>query len=277
VAQVGNLRPIENRPVKSLLALCLILQTLHAETPMERGKRIVNECLDALGGDRFQHVENREQSGRAYSFYREQLTGLSIARIYTRYYGNVTDTAHELAQRERQNFGKKEDFGNLFGEQEAWDITFRGARPLPLDRFARYKETTIRDIFYILRVRFHEPGLIFESRGAQVLQNAPVEIVDITDADNRVTTVYFHQFTKLPLRQVFYRRDPVTKYKDEEITLFSKYRDTGNGAQWPFAIERERNGEKVFEIFSDSVTVNSPKVPDSLFALPSSMKLLKPQ
>ena len=277
VGQVDNLRPIGNRPVKRILVLCLILQTLHAETPLERGKRIVNECLDALGGDRFRNVETREQSGRAYSFYREQLTGLSIAKIYTHYYNNVTDTAHELAQRERQNFGKKEDFGNLFGENEAWDLTFRGARPLPLDRFARYKESTLRDIFYILRVRFHEPGLTFESRGAEVLQNAPVEIVDVTDADNRVTTVYFHQLTKLPLRQVFYRRDPATKYKDEEITLFSKYRDTGNGAQWPFAIERERNGEKVFEIFSETVTVNSSKIPDSLFALPSSIKILKQQ
>ncbi len=285
VGQVGNLRPIGNRPVKSILArvtqsllpLCFIAQFLHAETPLEHGKRIVNDCLDALGGDRYLHMENREQSGRAYSFYREKLNGLSIAKFYTRYYGNVTDTAHELAQRERENFGKKEDYGFLFGENEAWDLTFRGARPLPTDRFARYKETTIRDIFYILRVRFHEPGLTFESRGADVLQNAPVEIVDVTDADNRVTTVYFHQLTKLPLRQVFYRRDPATKYKDEEITLFSKYRDVGNGVQWPFAIERERNGEKVFEIFADSVTINSSKTPDSLFALPSSIKLLKPE
>jgi hypothetical protein len=274
VGQVGNLRPIGNRPV---LLLFLILQGLNAETPLERGKRIVNECLDALGGDRYLQVENREESGRAYSFYREQLNGLSIAKVYTRYYNNVTDTAHELAQRERQNFGKKEDFGNLFGENEAWDITFRGARPIAQDRFARYKETTIRDIFYILRVRFHESGLTFESRGADVLQNAPVEIVDVADADNRVTTVYFHQLTKLPIRQVFYRRDPTTKFKDEEITLFSKYRDVGNGVQWPLAIERERNGEKVFEIFSDSVTINSSKIPDNLFALPSSIKLLKQQ
>jgi hypothetical protein len=264
-------------PTRLVLLLCLILQALNAETNLERGKRIVNECLDALGGDRYLHMENREQSGRAYSFYREQLTGLSIAKIYTRYNSNVTDTAHELAQRERQNFGKKEDYGNLFDEKEAWDITFRGARPLPADRFARYKETTIRDIFYILRVRFHEPGLTFESRGSEVLQNAPVEIVDVTDADNRVTTVYFHQLTKLPVRQVFYRRDPATKYKDEEITLFSKYRDVGNGVQWPFAIERERNGEKIFEIFADSVTVNNPKISNDLFVLPSSIKLLKQQ
>src|SRR5262249_1046990 len=150
----------------------------------------------------------------------------SIAKIYTRY-EPVSDTATELAVRERENFGKKEDYGVLFGAKEAWDISFRGARPLPDDRFARYKETTIRDIFYILRVRLREPGMIFESRGADVLQNAPVEVVDINDAANRTTMVYFHQTTKLPIRQVFYRRNAVTKEKDEEITLYSKYRDVG--------------------------------------------------
>jgi hypothetical protein len=121
----------------------------------------------------------------------------------------------------------------------------------------------------------HEP-LIFESRGADVLLNAPVEIVDITDADNRTTTVYFHQITKLPVREVFYRRNAVTKDKDEEITLFSKYREV-DGIQWPWAIERQRNGEKVFEIFADSVKFNDAKMQSDLFELPSDIKLLKPE
>jgi hypothetical protein len=236
----------------------------------------VNECLEALGGDRYSKMENREEAGRAYSFYREQLSGLSIAKIYTRYYP-VQDTAHDLAVRERENFGKKEDFGVLFTDREAWDITFRGARPIEADRFNRYKETTLRDIFYILRVRFHEPGLIFESRGADVIENSPVEIVDITDADNRTTTVYFHRITKLPVRQVFYRRNEVTKDRDQEVTRYSKYRDAGGGVQWPFAIERERNGEKIYEIFSESAKVDNPKEPESLYSLPSTIKLLKPQ
>ena len=117
----------------ALIGLSLITALLlRAETAQERGKRLVNECLDALGGDRYLRMETREESGRAYSFYREQLTGLSIAKIYSRYYPDVKDTAHELAVRERQNFGKKEEFGVLFGQSEMYDITFRGARPLPL-------------------------------------------------------------------------------------------------------------------------------------------------
>ena len=138
----------------------------------------------------------------------------------------VSDTTHELAVRERQNFGKKEDYGTLFQEKAAYNISFRGAQPLPDDRFERYKDTTLSDIFYILRIRMHEP-LIFESRGADVLLNAPVEIVDITDGDNHTTTVYFHQITKLPVREVFYRRNPVTKDKDEEITRFFEVSRSG--------------------------------------------------
>jgi len=258
--------------MKRLIPALACLFSLHAETSQERARRVVNECLDALGGQRFLNMQNREVSGRAYSFYREQLSGLSIATIYTRYYDDVKDTAHDLAVRERENFGKKQDYGVLFVQDAAYDITFRGARPLPDDRFARYKDTTLRDIFYILRVRRGEP-LIYESRGADVLQNAPVEIVDITDADNRTTTVYFHQITKLPVRQVFYRRNAVTKENDEEITLFSKYRDV-DGIQWPWAIERARNGEKILEIFADSVKINNPKVEDSLFDLPAGIKML---
>jgi hypothetical protein len=104
----------------------------------------------------------------------------------------------------------------------------------------------------------------------------PVEIVDITDAENQTTTVYIHQTTKLPVREVFYRRDPVTKDRIEEVAVFTKYRDV-DGIQWPFTIERERNGEKVYQMFSDSVEVNSPKASDPLFALPASIKMLKAQ
>ena len=54
-----------------------------------------------------------------------------------------------------------------------------------------------------------------------------MEIVDITDADNRTVTVYFSQTTKLPVRQSFKRRTPEFKDFDEEVTLFSKYLDVG--------------------------------------------------
>jgi hypothetical protein len=157
----------------------------------------------------------------------------------------------------------------------AWELTFRGARPLADERYTTYKDTTLRNIFYILRQRLDEPGLLFDSRGSDLYMNQPVEIVDITDADNRTVTVYFSQSTKLPIRQVFKRRNQEFKDFDEEVTVFSKYRDVG-GVKWPFDMRRDRNGEKTYEIFSDSVEINKG-LTDNLFTLPANLKLLPKQ
>ena len=257
-----------------MAALAASALPILAETIQERGKRVVDDCVAALGGPKFFAMHDRVETGRAYSFYREQLIGLTIARIATRYYDKVEDPGKTLAVVEREDFGKKFDYGVLFAQDEAYEITFRGARPLAEDRFQRYKITTLYDVFYILRERLHEHGLIFESRGADVFDNMPVEIVDITDAQNRTVTVYFHKSTKLPVREVFVRRDPQTKDRIEEVTLYSKYRDVG-GVEWPFAVHRERNGEKIYEMFSDTVEINK-SLPDSWFNLPSGMKKLKP-
>jgi hypothetical protein len=236
-----------------------------------RAKKIIDDAVQALGGDKFLNMEDRVEFGRAYSFYREQLSGLSIAKIYTRYITIAEGrTGQDLGVREKQAFGKAEDSGVLFTEDGAWEYTYRGARIMEEDRIARYKDSTLRNIFYILRQRLREPGMIFESRGADVMLNVPVEIVDITDSENRVITVYFHQSTKLPVKETWSWRDPKTKERNDEVTTFTRYRETGGGVQWPYQIERQRNGEKVYEIFSESVTINQ-NLSDSAFASPALM------
>jgi len=240
----------------------------------ERGKRVIDEALAAVGGKAYLGMMDRIEYGRAYSFYREELRGLTRAKIYTRYLTRPEPPAPDfIGLRERQNFGKNEDSGVLFNEQGGWEINFRGARPLPDQRLASYRDSTQRNIFYLLRQRLGEPGLTFEWRESDIFDNRPVEIVEIADGANRTVTVYFSQSSRLPVRQLFQRRNPVTKDRDDEVTLFSKYRDVGGGVQWPMQILRERNGEKIFELFSESVTVNQD-LKDDLFTLAANQKIL---
>jgi len=246
---------------------------LFAETPDERGKRVVDAALQAMGGDAFLHMQDRVEAGRAYSFFRQELTGLSLAKIYTRY---LAPSPGDVSQRERQAFGKGEYDAVLFNENGAWELTFRGARPLPDERLQTYRDSALRNIFYILLERLKEPGMSFYSQGSDLWLNQPVDIVDITDSDNRAVTVYFNQTTKLPIRQSFKRRNPEFKDFDEEVTVFSKYRDVGGGVMWPFDIRRDRNGEKTYEIFSDTVEINKD-LTDNLFTLPVNLKLLPKQ
>ena len=258
-----------------MLALAMAAFPACAETNLERGKHVVDEALQALGGESYLQMQDRIETGRAYSFYRDKLNGLSIAKIYTRYLTRPEPPVPAyMGVRERQAFGKKQETAVIFGENDGYDISFRGARPLPDNTLERFKESTLRNVFYILRMRLGEPGLIFESRGADVVENQSVDIVDITDADNRVVTVYFSKVEHLPLKQVTYRRDLLTKDRVEEVTRFTKYRDVGGGVMWPFDIQRERDGEKIYQMFSDSVVVNKG-LTDALFTLPANMKILK--
>jgi hypothetical protein len=238
-------------------------QALPAE---ERGQKIVHDAIAALGGQKFLEMEDRVESGRAYSFYHDNLSGLSIAKIYTRYVTvNPLQSARELGVRERQAFGKTEDTAVVFREEGAVNLNWRGVKGLPPEDFARYRETMLRNIFYILRMRLHEAGLIFEFIGSDVVDRVPVDIVDVIDAENNKVRVYFHQITKLPAKQSFSRLDPVTKDRYEEVTRFDRYREN-NGIQWPQQITRERNGEKIYQIFAESVTFNQ-NLTDDLFSL----------
>jgi hypothetical protein len=259
-----------------LAGLLSVAAPIFAQNKQELGRKILEESLRTLGGEAFLNVRDRTETGRVYSFYREQLTGLARATIYTRYLTPaIPSEPGKVYVRERQSFGKEEDYAVLFDETKGWQITFRGARPIPSETLQRDQISTMRNLFYILRQRLKEPGLIIESQGTDVFDNQPVDVIDIVDSENNTVTVYIHRSTKLPVRQLFYRRDPKTRERIEEATVFSKYRDVGGGVLWPFTIQRSRSGEKIFEIYSESVEINQD-LPDNLFTLPANLKILPP-
>jgi len=147
-------------------------------------------------------------------------------------------------------------------------VNFHGARELEADRVARYRDATLRNVFYIFRQRLQEPGLIIESLGMDVIDNQPVDIVSITDSQDRVIKVFFHQSTKLPVREEWSWRDPNTHERNDQVERFGRYREAKGGIQWPHEITRERNGDKTYQIFSESVLINQ-NLTDNIFSLPN--------
>lgn len=256
------------------LLLCLAAAAGAQTTNEIRGKKVVEAAIAALGGDRFMNMRDRLETGRGYSFYNSQLSGLTQAKIYTRYL-TVPEPAINgfFGLRERQGFGKKgkEDWYVIFNENgQGYEVTYRGAKPVPAATIKRWRDGVMHNAFYLLRMRLKEPGMIVESRGADVVDNQPVEVVDFTDSDNRVTRVYFQRSTMLPVKQEYVRRDQGERF--EEVTLWSKYRDV-DGIMWPFVTRRERDGDKIFEIFDDNVEINKD-LTDDLFSVPGNVKIL---
>jgi hypothetical protein len=250
-----------------------------AETAKERGKRLVDKVVEGLGGDAFRNMRTRTETGRASSFYRDHLTGYSIARLYTKYLEPnqaITPSVSEgILELQRQVFGKKQDDGAvLFTENEAFEVTYRGAKPLADDRVQQFREATLHDIFYILRQRLSEPGMEFEAAGIDVVENQPVETLDIFDSENRNVRVWVNSDTFLPVKQRYSRWDPTINDRREEVTRYTTYRDAGNGVMWPHTTSRERDTEKTSEMRAERVTVNDA-LPDSMFELPNGIRILK--
>jgi hypothetical protein len=237
------------------------------EDPQVKGKRIVDDAIAALGGEKFLTVRNRVERGRAYSFFQSELSGLAVAAIYTRYVPvpeGQTDSF--VGQQEYQGLGKEEAYYVVFRDEGAWEVTYRGPTKIDKDQVERRRDTVLHNFLYIARQRLKEPGMIFEYKGSDVVDNGPVEIVDIIDAKNRVVKVYFHPTTKLPVRQLYVWRD-ATRERMDEVTRFARYREV-DGIQWPFQTDRERNGQKVYQMFADSVEINQD-LPEDHFAIPT--------
>ncbi len=257
--------------LKTLASLLLFASFLAAQTTPNKGRQIVDQAIAALGGDHFLHMRNHVASGRIYSFFHDELSGLALAKVYVAYLNEAP--ANGVAVTEREVLGKKQDYSYLFLEDQGWDITYRGARPIPDETWDRYLRTTRNDILYFLRERINEPGLTFDFVGSDVYVSTHVEIVDITDAQDQTIRVYFDHNTMLPIHETYTWLDPLTKEHDDEVIDFDKYRDAG-GVMWPFSIERQRNGYKTYQIFASNVEVDQ-SLPPNIFELPPGVKRLK--
>jgi hypothetical protein len=266
---------MSSRHFAASLAVAALLASgcaLTAQSESGKGKEIVDKAIAALGGDRFLHMHNRVARGRVYAFFHDQLSGLDVTTIYTEYLEPKPPKG--IALREREVLGKKQDYSYLFLPDQAFDVTFRGARPIPDERWQRYVRTTENDILYLLKVRRDEPGLLYDYMGSDVYLSTHVEMVDITDAQSRTTHVFFDHNTMLPVHETYSWLDPDTKYHNDEIIDYDKYRDIGDGIMWPYTIERQRNGYKTYQMFARTIEANQT-VPPKTFDLPPGARLLK--
>jgi hypothetical protein len=255
----------------SALAAAITFAQSPANSP-DAGRKMIDKTVAALGGERFLNMRNRVATGRIYGFFHDQISGRELVKSYASYL--PSPSAAGLAIEERQLLGKKLDYSNLFTPTGAWDITFRGARSYPPDDWSRYVRTTRNDILYILRCRLNEPGMQFEYIGSDIYVSRHMEIVDIIDSTDQTVRVYLDHNTMLPMHETYAWFDEKTREHNDAAADYDKYRDAG-GVMWPFVVERQRNGYKVFQLFADTEQVDQ-SLPPGIFDLPPGAQVLKP-
>jgi len=131
--RASALKPV----IPTLLLLLLPALSFAAETAQQRGKRVVDEAIAALGGDAFMRVQDRVETGRAYSFYNGRISGLSIAAIYTRYLSNPgPPVIGRLEVEEKEAFAGTKTPASSSSPPSPKDGTSPSAAPAPSTRSA---------------------------------------------------------------------------------------------------------------------------------------------
>ena len=210
-----------------------------------KAKAIVEQALQALGGQTYLTIRDREQQGRGYGFHHGQPTGG----------GGVFWSFTEFPDKERLEITKERDIAELYVGNKAWEITYKGPRPLDpkdLDDYLRRRRFSLETV---LRTWVSDPGVVLLYEGAANAAQHPASQITLINSQNESVTLYFDTDTHLPVKKSFSWRDPVDKQKNIEEEVYENYRPV-SGVMAPFNITRYFNGDMASQRFLNSVTIN---------------------
>jgi len=233
--------------------------TASSDPNTAKGRQLIDQMIQALGGDAYLHFTDMEQEGRTNGFYHGQPTGGTAP--FWRFY--------KFPDKERVELTKQRDWIVIHNGGEGTETTFHGTRP---EDEEAHREYVLRDQYSMenaLRNWLNAPGTTFFYDGTGFTDNHQVEKATIANANNQQLTFSIDSFTHLPVRKTFTVRDPKYKDKDTYSDVFSEYRLI-QGIQTPLVVTRMKNDEMIAQRFLTKVTYNQG-LADSFFVPPSSI------
>lgn len=228
-------------------------EVLMPEQSAAKAKGLIQQAVDALGGQAYLNVHDTTCTGQLSQFgHSGDLNGFAKFIDY-----------EQPPLKDRQENIPKRNLINIFNGDKGWVLDRGGVSEAATSDVARFEEDVKIDIDNILRHRVHEPNMIFRYAGPDVVDLKEADWIEIIDNENRTIRIAFARSTHLPIRKTVDIRDPSTQLKSQEIEYYSLYHPI-DGVQTAFQITRERNGFKVYQVFFDKCQYNT-SVPDSLF------------
>jgi hypothetical protein len=210
-----------------------------------KAKAIVEQAIQALGGETFLTIRDREQQGRTYGFHHGRASGG----------GTVFWSFSEFPDRERVEVTKERDIAELYVGDKAYEITYKGARPIEEKDRLDYMRRRRFSLDTVLRKWITDPGVIFLYEGPAIAAQHPSQQVTLINSQNDSVTLYVDTDTHLPVKKSFFWRDPVDKQRNLEEEVYDDYKLV-SGIMAPFNVTRFFNGDMSNQRFVSSITIN---------------------
>ena len=219
----------------------------------QKAKTLIDQAIQALGGQNYLNIRDMTQEGRTYSFYhgRSNSTGL----LYWRY--------TKFPDKERIELTKKRDVVYVYSGDKGYEITYKGTASEDATTIADYLRRREYSLDWVLRRWLNEPGVALFYDGPALAEQKPAEQVTIMNARNEAVTLYLDPGTHLPIKKSFSWRDPKDKERNVEDEVYDNYRLV-QGIMTPYSVTRFYNGDMASQRFLNSISYNQ-NLNDSLF------------
>lgn len=218
-----------------------------------KARTLINQAIQALGGDAYMNIQDISQSGRKYSLHNGEAEGAGV--LFWRFY--------KYPDKDRIELTKQRDVIYLYRGDEGFEITYKGTRaedPKILKDYIRRKNYALD---YVLRYWIKQPGVALFYDGPTVAAQKEADEVSILNAHDESVTLCFDVNTHLPVKKSFSWRDPTDKERNTEEEIYDAYRPV-QGIMTPFSVSRFYNGAMSNERFLHDVRYNQG-LSDSLF------------
>jgi hypothetical protein len=246
--------------MRILVLLCLCLASVvgqeapapkPAEKPpsnQEKARALVDQMIQALGGQAYLNVQDYYAEGRSGSFHNESLAGWSLFYRYWKW-----------PDKDRTEFTKQRDVVRLYLGEKAYEITYKGIQLLDPEKEDRVKQNLIRrhySLENVLRRWLAQPGTLLLDEGPSISEGLMAEKITIINPQNESVTLLVSPETHLPMEKRFSTRDPRYRERDEEATIYGNWKVI-QGINTPRIIVTRRNGETANQEIILNITYNT--------------------
>ena len=230
----------------------------------KKAKDLVDQMIEALGGQAYMSIQDISQEGRTYSLHHGQAEGAGV--LFWRFY--------KYPDKERVELTKKRDVIEIFRGDEGFETTYKGTRADDPKVVTDYLRRRHYSLDWVLRKWLAEPGIALFYEGATVAAQKETQQVTIMNSRDEAVSLYIDTNTHMPVKKTFSWRDPTDKERNIEDEVYDNYRPV-QGIMTPFSVTRFYNGEMSSQRFLHEVTYNKG-LSDSLFEASATYDATRP-
>ncbi len=247
--------------------------TLMPEQSTAKGKQILSDLINALGGPGYTEVRESQCDGRRVLFgHNGEPTGNIGFADYRRYpdkdrtefIGKGRNTIFQsLIGLDGLDFSHGGIVITLFNGDHGWTYDRSGVNELPATSISDFQEQTKRNIDNLLRLRLKEPGIAIRFGGNDTVDLKQVDWVEITDSQERKFRLAVDRSTHLLVRSAVITKDEETQQYNEDVSIYSSYH-LKDSVWTPLQVSREHNGRRAVQTFYETCKFN-PGFSDDIF------------